>query len=132
MIIRFQNLSHYPDLAAAGRRMPDEGRLHSKPENLGRHTLCAKCITRLLPSMMALTIPQNISQKRGWNNDSLSGYVGLRQASGVERLAKCRVFGINRADGEKRFIHSNLRRTKKKRPPFGGRLLKTCLESIET
>jgi hypothetical protein len=89
--------------------MPDDGRLHSKPENLALHTLCAKSITRLLPSMMALTIPQNTSQKRGRNNDSLSGYGGLRQAAAVERLAKCRVFGINRADGEKRVIHSNPR-----------------------
>jgi len=53
VISQLQNLSHYPDLAAAGRRMPDEGRVHSKPENLGRHTLCAKCMTRLLPSMTA-------------------------------------------------------------------------------
>jgi len=53
VISQLQNLSHYPDLAAAGRRMPDEGRLHSKPENLGRHTLCAKCMARLLPSMIA-------------------------------------------------------------------------------
>jgi hypothetical protein len=44
-------------------------------------------------------------------NDSLSGYGGLRQASGVERLAKCRVFGINQADGEKRVSHFNPRRT---------------------
>ncbi|WP_296033018.1 hypothetical protein [uncultured Alcanivorax sp.] len=91
--------------------MPDEGRLHSKPENLCRHTLCAKCMTRLLPSMMALAVPQNTSQKRGRDNDRLSGYGGLRQASGVGRLAKRRVFGINQADGEKRVSHSNPRRT---------------------
>jgi len=42
-------LSHYPALATAGRRMPDDGRLNSKPENLGRHAFCAECITRLLP-----------------------------------------------------------------------------------
>jgi len=68
----------------------------------------------IIASMMALTIPQNTPQKRCRNNDSLSGDGGLRQASGVERLAKCRVFGINRADGEKRFIHSNPRKTIKK------------------
>ena len=120
MISRLQNLSHYPALADAGRRMPDDGRLHSKPENLARHTLCAKNITRLLPSMMALTIPQNTSQKRCRNNDSLSGYGGLRQAAGAERLAKCRVFGINRADGEKRVIHSVIRDEPKKSPPATG------------
>ena len=111
MINRLQNLSHYPALATAGRRMPDDGRLHSKPENLCRHTLCVKCMTRLLPSMMALTVPQNTYQKRCRDNDSLSGYGGLRQASGVERLAKCRVLGINPADGEKRVSHSSPRRT---------------------
>ena len=49
VISQLQNLSHYPALATAGRRMPDDRRLHSKPENLGPHALCAKCITRLLP-----------------------------------------------------------------------------------
>jgi hypothetical protein len=68
-------------------------------------------MTRLLPSMMALTVPQNTYQKRCRDNDSLSGYGGLRQASGVERLAKCRVLGINPADGEKRVSHSSPRRT---------------------
>ncbi|MFT6635266.1 MAG: hypothetical protein ACJAUE_001168 [Alcanivorax sp.] len=91
--------------------MSDDGRLHSKPENLCGHTLCAKCITRLLPSMMALAVSQNTSQKRCRDNDSLSGDGGLRQASGVGRLAKCRVFGISQADGEKRVSHSNPRRT---------------------
>ena len=47
----------------------------------------------------------------GPNNDNLSGYGVLRQASGVERLAKCRVFAINPSDDEKRVIHSNPRRT---------------------
>jgi len=91
--------------------MSDEGRLHSKPENLCRHTLCEKCMSRLLPSMMALTVPQNTSQKRCRDNDSLSGDGGLRQASGVGRLAKRWVLGINQADGEKRVSHSNPRRT---------------------
>ena len=53
----------------------------------------------------------NTPQRRGRNNDNLSGYGVLRQASGVERLAKCRVFAINPSDGEKRVIHSNPRRT---------------------
>ena len=39
--------------------------------------------------MMALTIPQNTSQKRYRNNDSPSGYGGLRQAAGAERLVTC-------------------------------------------
>ncbi|EDX90493.1 hypothetical protein [Alcanivorax sp.] len=46
---RFQDLSHYLTLAAAERRMPDDGRLHSKPENLGSYALFAKRITRLFP-----------------------------------------------------------------------------------
>jgi hypothetical protein len=53
---------------------------------------------------MALTIsqntPQNPAQKRYRDNNSLSGYGVLRQAFGVERLAKCRVFAINPSDGE--------------------------------
>ncbi len=53
----------------------------------------------------------NTPQRRGRNNDNLSGYGVLRQASGVERLAKCQVFAINPSDGEKRVIHSNPRRT---------------------
>jgi hypothetical protein len=62
--------------------------------------------------MMALTIPekpQNAPQRRCRNNDSHSGYELLRQAFGVERLAKCRVFAINPSDGEKRVIHSDTR-----------------------
>jgi len=46
VISQLQNVSHYPALATAGRRMPDDRRLHSKPENLGRHALCAECLTR--------------------------------------------------------------------------------------
>jgi len=64
--------------------MPDDGRLNSKPKNLGRHALCAKTAT---------------SQAMGV----------LRQVFGVQRLAKCRVFVISPSDGEKHVIHSNPR-----------------------
>jgi len=60
VVNRLQNLSHYPALSAAGRRMPDDRRSHSKPENLDLHALCAKRITRLFPEWrpwLSLKIP---------------------------------------------------------------------------
>jgi len=54
--------------------MPDDGRLNSKPENLGRHAFCPECITRLLPEWCPWT-PLKEDATRTTTSQAMGFYV---------------------------------------------------------
>jgi len=69
VVSRLQNLSHYPALSAAGRRMPDARRQTLAFKTWKPWSPCSLCKAHypIIPWMMALTIPQNTLQKRYCN-----------------------------------------------------------------